>query len=115
MWKVRGFIILAVLLWLAGALGYRGAAAEKLRSSMAKQYGPGVVVEKVDYRENYGLSEWRHGEAIFSVPAPKEDPRNPRGFATQKLLIDVETRGRWWPEELRHGYPKPLQTEKSTD
>ena len=111
MWKVRGIILLVVLLWVAGALGYRAASSQKLRERLARQYGPGVVVEKVSYRETYGLADIRRGEAVFSTPAPREDPRNPRGFTSRKMSLPVETSGRWWPEEIRHGQPKIVAEE----
>lgn len=114
MGKLRGLAILAIVLWSIGALGYRAGTAEKLRAELAKQYGPGVVVEKVRYQEHYALNNLRHGEAIFSIPAPKEDPRNPRGFGARQLAVPVESRGRFWPEEVRHGFPTFLQATPST-
>lgn len=110
MGKIRGLVILIILLWVSGGIGYRAASGEKLRASLARQYGPGVVVEKVTYHDTYGLNSFRQGEATFSIPAPKADPRSPRGFAAQMFAVPVESRGRFWPGELRHGYPKVIQS-----
>jgi hypothetical protein len=109
--KIRGTIVLVILLWVVGALGYKAASAGKLRETLSTQYGPGVVVENLAYQDNYLLSDLRKGEAIFSVPAARADPRNPRGFASRKMALPIETSGRWWPKEVRIGYPKALTVE----
>lgn len=114
MWKLRGTILLIVVLWVAGAMGYKAASAEKLRANLVHPYGPGVVVEKITFTETYGSSENRRGEAVFSVPARRDDPRNPRGFSSQKMVLLVETRGRWWPGLVQHGTPKIMPPEKPT-
>lgn len=114
MWKIRGIILLPVVLWVAGTIGYKAASSEKLRELLVAQHGPGVVVEKMTYRETYGLSDIRHGEAVFSVPAAREDPRNPRGFTSRKMVLDIETRGRWWPGSLQHGHPKIVRDKETS-
>ncbi|MFM7181241.1 MAG: hypothetical protein ACKO2G_07235 [Verrucomicrobiales bacterium] len=75
MWKVRGFILLVVLLWISGAMGYKAATAAKLRESLTKQDGPGVVVVKMTLQGTYGLSTRRTGDVVFSISAPRTDPR----------------------------------------
>ena len=114
MWKIRGTLLLLILLWVGGALGYRAASAEKLRVILAPRHGPGVVVEKVTYHDTYAFAVRRRGEAVFSVPAMRDDPRNPRGFSSQKMVVPVESRGRWWPDEVQHGPPRIVPAEKTT-
>lgn len=109
--KIRNLIVVLVLAYFAGMLGYKYTVESRLRAKLAPAYGESLAIKSVKFQDWYLQNATRTGESTFTYSTIKPigtSADSGRGLNIQEISMTVTVAGKWWPGEVAAANTRPV-------